>query len=671
MKIFIPFLLPFLFFFYPSVKAQYSVDWGKYMNEPIPNSDFSKEDQSQQLAVDIKNSATHEEYAYVVGRSHSGSGSENYCGSDKFVFGSEDAYIAKYDRCGNLVWFHFIGTDNDVLKHECGDFGVCLALDKDPITGLTVIYVGGYSYTAYDPVNCTTCSPCNAANSIPAVSCTTDPCVFQDTKKSEIDAFVVKYSETGEVLKWTYFGGDGDDYIIGMSVFKHDLFITGTTNSLPNFLPASTAKFDSTLSSESDAFIGQLDANLCKLKFFSYMGGPLYERTHSIRCFKTNDVPAKIELYVSGATEGDMGDLSYMPLNSYKGGLDDAFLSLWKFDKPSNKFIPQWTQYIGGKSDDRDREMIVDKFNNAIITGFTQSKNFITSTPWSYPVGNFYDTSFSGIKDVFLTKYNPAGTPVWGTYYGGSQNDEARGIASYTLGGTNGTRYVAISGGTKSLNLPVDTVNLPFESILNGGGSPTARDAFVAILTDPYSTVDTQKLEFASYLGGKKDEWNEALIDYGPDLELGANKEIYVTLYGNSTDLESNISSSGFHYNTNTGTDNDGYIAKILNSNIPNQFNCTAFNWGTQSPLKEAAGQFLPGAIGLFPNPATNQLNVVIAEPGRCDYQILNMMGRQMISGAIDAANTQVDISSLVDGVYIMECRVEGKFLHSQFIVAR
>lgn len=40
--------------FVQSSIGQYSVDWGKYINEPVPNADFSLAEQSEQLIVSRK-----------------------------------------------------------------------------------------------------------------------------------------------------------------------------------------------------------------------------------------------------------------------------------------------------------------------------------------------------------------------------------------------------------------------------------------------------------------------------------------------------------------------------------------------------------------------------------------------------------------------------------------
>ena len=85
--------------------------------------------------------------------------------------------------------------------------------------------------------------------------------------------------------------------------------------------------------------------------------------------------------------------------------------------------------------------MAVDAAGNAYFTGSTNG-NFPTTPGVISPAGWFS-------KDAFLTKLNPAGTPLYSTYLGGGMVDEGLAIAV----DTTGNAYVA--GSTSSANFPV------------------------------------------------------------------------------------------------------------------------------------------------------------------------------------------------------------------------
>lgn len=654
--------------------SQYNADWGKYLGDPVPGADFTKDEEVQQLVVDVKDAAMNDEYIYVIAKTYSRNDHESYCGSNRFYYGAQDISLAKYDKCGNLQWMKFIGTDDDSIKNECGDFAVCLALDKDPFTDSTYIYVSGYSYNNYDEIACPTCKKCDADNSIKAFSCIANSCIFQKTKKSTLDAYIAKYDEKGKLLKWTYFGGDGDDYIIGMEIFNHDVFITGTTSSQPDFIPSSVPKFDSTLSTNLDAFVASLDRNLCSVKFFSYLGDKFYERTHSVKCFKALGSPT--QFYISGASEGEINDPTYHPLNSHHGGENDAFLSLWRLNKLTKVFEPQWLRYIGGKNDDRDREMIIDNKNNAIVTGLTRSNDFIKNLSWFYPVENFYDTSYGGVKDAFLAKFDASGNPMWGTYFGGNASDETRGLVRYSV--SPGISHIAISGATQSLDLPVSPVHPPFQTQLNGGSNLISRDAFVTILTDPGSPSEKQLLEFSSYMGGNKSESDNLLVDYGPDVELGGNDEMYMTFYTRSNDIENGISSPGYHFNTSSGNDHDGFLARIFNSNTPGAFDCheNNFDWGIfKMGIYPGESNNL---IQIFPNPSSGIINIMCPEvlTGEIEFLLYDPMGRMIFTkseAATEASSStfHLDLKDLSPGIYFLELKTKDKISSAKLILDR
>ncbi|RUT69094.1 gliding motility-associated C-terminal domain-containing protein [Flavobacterium cupreum] len=86
------------------------------------------------------------------------------------------------------------------------------------------------------------------------------------------------------------------------------------------------------------------------------------------------------------------------------------------------KFSPDgrklWATYYGGEEYDRINAVKTDNQNNVIIVGKTNSKTNISTA-------GSYSSSFGGYDDGFLVKFNSSGTRLWGTYYGGKDNDES------------------------------------------------------------------------------------------------------------------------------------------------------------------------------------------------------------------------------------------------------
>jgi hypothetical protein len=81
-----------------------------------------------------------------------------------------------------------------------------------------------------------------------------------------------------------------------------------------------------------------------------------------------------------------------------------------------------WGTYVGGVGDDYVSDLAVDSAGNVYVAGRTSSPDGIAT------VGAFRATPSA--YDAFLIKYDPAGTRVWGTYYGGGLDDWISGIAA-------------------------------------------------------------------------------------------------------------------------------------------------------------------------------------------------------------------------------------------------
>lgn len=678
-------LLIFISSFQISRAQQYSADWGKYLNDPLPPANFIDYDEiSEQIVVDVKNASTNEEYVYVVGQDYALNNSSIACLSANFYYGSQDVTLTKYNQCGDLIWQRHLSSDDNTTPH-CGDQGLCIALDREG--GNTYIYIAGYSFTNG--------APCDAGHSRIAFFCSLLGCPpFQSTKQSGTDGFIAKYDESGNLKIWTYFGGTGNEYIYGIDVFDHRVFITGYTESPTlGFIPAGTPVFDDTQAGAGDVFVAELEDGLCNLVFFSLMGGISNDRGHSIKVFQMTGLP--VSFYLSGSTSNEMSDpvLSYNPKNSFTPGIgggdswNDAFISLWQDQSGTGLFTPTWLRYLGGSKADRGRDMVLAPTTSGffmidvVLTGFTKSTDLIAINTWLYPTSSFYHPAFHGGMggtDGFVAKFNLGGDGVWGTYFGGNGDDHTRGVARYSVTTPNPINYIVIAGGTKSPNLltvnPTPPNHLQFQNALNGGMNTSSRDAYLAVLTDPPNANTHQDLDFVTYYGGKKNEWDHIIDQYGPSVALGGNKEIYLTFFTSSKDITDYITSPGYHSNTKSfDTNSDGFLAKILNSSISGQGNCSTFGWRVEDSVNDQFSISPDNKLLLYPNPAMNNVTMAMETQGNAFYQVLNIYGEILLNGNLDAYSStySIDISALASGIYIVKCSVSGQSLVQRFTVAK
>jgi uncharacterized protein (TIGR03437 family) len=110
-----------------------------------------------------------------------------------------------------------------------------------------------------------------------------------------------------------------------------------------------------------------------------------------------------------------------------------------------------WSTYLGGTGPDDAHTIAVDGIGNVWVAGQTVSPNFpTTANAVSRTFGGELDIGPLRFGDAFVSKLDPTGSLLlYSTYLGGSQADEASGIAV----DSSGAAYVA--GGTQSNNFPI------------------------------------------------------------------------------------------------------------------------------------------------------------------------------------------------------------------------
>ena len=125
--------------------------------------------------------------------------------------------------------------------------------------------------------------------------------------------------------------------------------------------------------------------------------------------------------------------------------------------------VLSYSTYLGGSGVDGGTGIAVDPAGNAYVTGRTFSPDFPTANP--------LQPTFSGDRDAFVAKLDPAGSSlIYSTYLGGSDDDRGFGIAVDPAGNA----YV--TGRTGSTNFP--TAN-PLQPMFGG-----VLDAFVTRIAD-------------------------------------------------------------------------------------------------------------------------------------------------------------------------------------------
>lgn len=147
---------------------------------------------------------------------------------------------------------------------------------------------------------------------------------------------------------------------------------------------------------------------------------------------------------------------------SFQGSLAGGRDALWRDSvRWENRLL--FSTYFGGAANDTANGVALDASGNIYIAGQTYSSNL--------PLRNALQPRLAGGADGFLAEFTPAGTLVYGTFYGGALDDAANGIAVTPDG------MASIAGATQSLDLPLSA---PIQSRSGGG-----QDAFLRTVREP------------------------------------------------------------------------------------------------------------------------------------------------------------------------------------------
>lgn len=371
-------------------------------------------------------------YLFITGSTGSTSGMVT-SGSHQSVYGGgyNDVFIAKFDTNGQrLIGTYLGGSDLDN--------GYDISAD---LSG-NIVVTGGTKSNA----GISTPGSHQASLIVP-----------------HYDAFIVKFNNNLARLWGTYYGSYST-HGNGITTDKfNNIVVIGYTESLSSI--ATPGAYQTDLdglpgggSAMHDAFIVKFNSSGQRL-WGTYYGGDGGEDGNGI----ATDITGNI--YVTGftASNGLASPGAYQP--NHGGGQFDLFIA--KFNINGQRL---WGTYYGGNNWDFGNYITTDPAGNIIVTGKTESDSNIAS-PLSHQQvrGGWYD--------AFLVKFNPSGARIWGTYYGGGDDDCGNCC-------TVCRDYIFVTGQTYSTN-----------SIATAGAHQTSysgyNDAFIAKFINCYPDYDT------------------------------------------------------------------------------------------------------------------------------------------------------------------------------------
>jgi hypothetical protein len=277
--------------------------------------------------------------------------------------GGSDAFLSKYDAAGNLIWVKQLGTVG-------GDFSKGVSAD-----GLGSVYISGRTYGNLGGSNA-----------------------------GSADAFLSRYDASGALIWTKQMGTSTDDF--GEAVSADGLgnvYCTGWT----------FGSLGGPLVGFQDAFLFKYDT-AGTLLWSRELGTPVTVVGNSVSADGLGNV------YISGLTWGNLGGPN--------AGMADAFVS--KYDAAGTLL---WSRQMGSSVHDESKSVSADSLGNVYVSGFTN--------------GNLYGPN-AGYQDAFICKYDAAGNLLWSKQIGAAGSDQSWGVSVDGLGNVyfSGTTYDSLVG---------------------------------------------------------------------------------------------------------------------------------------------------------------------------------------------------------------------------------
>jgi hypothetical protein len=311
------------------------------------------------------------------------SGNVHVAGSSNTTWGSpvraytggNDAFAAKLDSAGNLIWNTFLGGSGN-------EYGRGVAVD-----GTGNVYAAGFGAGSWG-------SPVRAFT-------------------SGYDAFAAKLTSAGGLTWNTFLGGVATDFGYGIAVDgSGNVHVTGT----------SAAPWGSPVreyTSGYDTFAAKLDS-AGTLTWNTFLGGSGYDAAYEISIDNSGD------LYLAGSSDADWGS----PDRAYTSGFDGYAA---KVDTAGTLI---WNTFLGGSGDDAANSVVVNGAGTIIYAAGT------SDAKWGSPV-----RAYTGNSDAFAVRMDATVPGAFG------KTDPAEG--AYVT--TDPTLSWGVSSGADSYEYCIDT----------------------------------------------------------------------------------------------------------------------------------------------------------------------------------------------------------------------
>ncbi|MBK5112220.1 MAG: hypothetical protein KGD59_07390 [Candidatus Heimdallarchaeota archaeon] len=220
------------------------------------------------------------------------------------------------------------------------------------------------------------------------------------------DIIITKFASDGQsVLFSTFLGGSGFESARAVEIDSaNNILITGATQGTT--FPTYNA-YQSSVEGTTACVVAKFSSSGV-LQFATTLDGMGIESGYGITSDDQNNV------IVGGSTTSVNFPIANATQTPIGGGLD-AFITKFAADGQSLLY----SSFIGGTGGDECRDIELDKNGKFLAVGHTTSLDF--------PIRHAYQYYYSGNYDVFITLIDPNSTLISSSYLGGSHQDQAIG----------------------------------------------------------------------------------------------------------------------------------------------------------------------------------------------------------------------------------------------------
>jgi hypothetical protein len=470
-----------------------------------------------------------------------------------------DVFLVKYDASGNVLWAKSAGGANMENSYS-------VATDSSG-----AVYIAGYFQS--DSITFGTTTLINAAPG------------YQDM-------FVAKYDSSGTVQWAKRVGGTNDDAAIGVTTVFGSVYIAGNFKS-PSFVFGTTTIINTSWA-DDQIFLARYDTSGNE-QWGINTGGLVDNFVNGLTSDRAGN------LFVTG-TFGTSITFGSTTLTNGTG----AHIFLAKYDSTANF---SWARSDGGDGGDMPSCLATDTAGNIFMTGWFHGSytTFGAVTLNNVNVGS---------SDLFVVKFDPSGTPLWGNRSGGMNNEAALSVSVDQSGNA------VITGHYVSPSIVFGTYTL---------GNAGVYDLFVTKYDVPGNVLWAKRVGAAG-------------ADFGQSVAIDGLGNVYVAGDFSSTSIVfgpvtlSNVTPAG----------DEVFLAKL----------------DITTGMSESFDDDNDG-ISIYPNPSSGKFTV----EAKGILTVHNTLGEKIYSEKLVADKTEIDLSGNAKGIYFIRVDSETGSVTKKIIV--